>query len=81
MGFWRAPIALAAVILAVTWPPMRSSKAGVPSLDFSDPHVVRSFRLINDGVMGGESSSRLRSTPSAMVFEGEVSLANNGGFA
>ena len=51
------------------------------SVDFSSPDIVRSFRVINDGVMGGVSTSRLRSAAGAMVFEGEVSLDNNGGFA
>jgi NADH dehydrogenase [ubiquinone] 1 alpha subcomplex assembly factor 1 len=54
---------------------------GPPLLDFSSSDVVQTFRVINDAVMGGVSTSRLRSTDGAMVFEGEVSLENNGGFA
>jgi NADH dehydrogenase [ubiquinone] 1 alpha subcomplex assembly factor 1 len=50
-------------------------------VDFSSPDIARSFRVINDDVMGGVSNSRLRSTAGAVVFEGEVSLENNGGFA
>jgi monofunctional biosynthetic peptidoglycan transglycosylase len=50
-------------------------------LDFSLPEVVAQFSVINDGVMGGISTSRLRAVSGAMVFEGEVSLENNGGFA
>lgn len=50
-------------------------------IDFSNPDSLRSFSVINDGVMGGGSTSRLRSMDGAMVFEGEVSLENNGGFA
>jgi len=42
---------------------------------------VAEFRVINDGVMGGVSTSRLRPAAGAMVFEGEISLENNGGFA
>lgn len=53
----------------------------MPLVDFSNPDIARSFRVINDGVMGGVSTSRLRSTAGAMVFEGEVSLENDGGFA
>lgn len=52
-----------------------------PLLDFSDAAVAAEFRVINDGVMGGVSSSRLRSMEGALRFEGEVSLENNGGFA
>jgi len=55
--------------------------AGPPLLDFSSPDVVRTFRVINDGVMGGMSTSRLSLVSGTMVFEGEVSLENNGGFA
>lgn len=42
---------------------------------------AETFRVINDDVMGGVSTSRVRSTDGAIVFEGEVSLDNNGGFA
>jgi hypothetical protein len=36
---------------------------------------------VNDGVMGGVSQSSLRQDVDGMVFEGLVSLENNGGFA
>ena len=55
--------------------------AGAPLLDFSKPEVVRAFRVVNDGVMGGVSTSRLSAAAGAMLFEGTVSLENNGGFA
>jgi NADH dehydrogenase [ubiquinone] 1 alpha subcomplex assembly factor 1 len=60
---------------------MPSAHAGSPLLDFSRPEVVRAFRVINDGVMGGVSTSRLSPVAGAMLFEGELSLENNGGFA
>lgn len=50
-------------------------------LDFSSADVVRTFQVINDGVMGGMSRSRLSLESGSMSFEGEVSLENNGGFA
>lgn len=37
--------------------------------------------IVNDGVMGGRSSSALNRGDEAAVFEGEISLENNGGFA
>ena len=49
--------------------------------DFSRPDAARGFRVINDGVMGGVSTSRLSQADAALVFEGAVSLENNGGFA
>lgn len=42
----------------------------------SDP-----WRNVDDSVMGGVSSSRMRVEDNTAVFEGELSLENNGGFA
>ena len=50
-------------------------------MDFSDPDVARRLWLVNDGVMGGVSQSRSRLEAQGVVFEGTVSLRNNGGFA
>lgn len=60
---------------------MPSTPAGPPLLDFSSPDVVRTFQVINDGVMGGLSTARLKLASGSMSFTGEVSLENNGGFA
>jgi hypothetical protein len=50
--------------------------------DFSLPLSVDEWRAIDDRVMGGISRSRLRYDPGGhAVFEGEVSLEHNGGFA
>lgn len=50
--------------------------------DFTRPESVAEWFPIGDGVMGGCSVGRLRPTgDGAAVFEGVVSLANNGGFA
>jgi len=73
--------AVQAVALGATLTLMPFAHAGPPLLDFSRSEVAQTFRVINDEVMGGVSMSRLRSTDGAMVFEGEVSLENNGGFA
>lgn len=49
---------------------------------FETPACTRNWQAINDGVMGGASVSRLRfDSAGYAVFEGEVSLINNGGFA
>lgn len=42
---------------------------------------MRAFRVVNDDVMGGVSASRLGPAPGAMLFDGTLSLENNGGFA
>jgi NADH dehydrogenase [ubiquinone] 1 alpha subcomplex assembly factor 1 len=68
---------LAAVLLVIAM----TSAASTRILNFTDPAVAPRFRVINDGVMGGVSRSRLALTDDALRFEGEVSLENNGGFA
>lgn len=50
-------------------------------LDFTDPETARALWVVNDGVMGGISRSAFRAEPEGVVFEGQVSLENNGGFA
>jgi hypothetical protein len=50
-------------------------------MDFSNPNTLRDSWIVNDGVMGGVSQSSLRQDEDGMVFEGLVSLENNGGFA
>jgi hypothetical protein len=42
---------------------------------------MQELLVINDDVMGGESRSQLIRTDTGLLFEGEVSLANGGGFA
>jgi hypothetical protein len=50
--------------------------------DFADPLAVDTWHPIDDRVMGGVSRSRLRHDPAGhAVFEGELSLERNGGFA
>src|SRR5512145_2802076 len=49
---------------------------------FDSPESVRDWSPVDDAVMGGVSRSRLRfDSGGHAVFEGAVSLANNGGFA
>jgi len=49
---------------------------------FDSPGTVDAWRSIDDVVMGGVSASRLRfDSAGHAVFEGCVSLENNGGFA
>jgi hypothetical protein len=42
---------------------------------------MQELRVINDDVMGGRSRSKLLPTATGLLFEGEVSLSNGGGFA
>lgn len=50
--------------------------------DFTDPSAANAWHAIDDRVMGGISRSTLRHDPAGhAVFEGNVSLEQNGGFA
>jgi hypothetical protein len=49
--------------------------------DFTDPAAAGAFAPIDDVVMGGRSWSRAAAGDGALRFEGEVSLAQGGGFA
>ena len=51
-------------------------------IDFRQTDEAARWRVVDDVVMGGVSSSRVvRTTEGSCAFEGTVSLANNGGFA
>lgn len=53
-----------------------------PLFDFSSRDLLSEWRIVNDGVMGGRSSSKVRMGNSGeMLFSGNLSLENNGGFA
>ena len=46
-----------------------------------DGRSPQPWRIVNDGVMGGQSQSRLSLREDYYQFKGYLSLANNGGFA
>ena len=55
---------------------------GTTLFDFTDPGAASAWHAIDDRVMGGVSRSTLRHDPAGhAVFEGNVSLEQNGGFA
>ena len=49
--------------------------------DFQTATNTAAWQVVNDDVMGGVSTSSIRLTNGAAVFQGEVSLETNGGFA
>lgn len=50
--------------------------------DFDTPSGINQWQIVNDGVMGGRSSSRVEHAGDGkMRFTGTLSLENNGGFA
>ena len=50
--------------------------------DFNKKSDIKNWSTVDDVVMGGKSSSTFKLSPEGLgLFEGEVSLENNGGFS
>ena len=49
--------------------------------DFSEAPDIQKWRVVVDGVMGGRSSGQVEQQEDSLVFTGETSLENNGGFS
>jgi hypothetical protein len=50
--------------------------------DFANPAVMRGWQVEDDGVMGGVSRGNMvHDKPGHLIFHGDVSLENNGGFS
>jgi monofunctional biosynthetic peptidoglycan transglycosylase len=49
--------------------------------DFQNTTNTAAWQVVNDDVMGGVSTSSFRLTNGVALFQGKVSLENNGGFA
>ena len=59
-----------------------STPAGDHTLiDFESPSEADSWQVVLDGVMGGLSTGEVEVTDGRLVFTGETSLRNNGGFS
>ncbi len=70
-------VTLAALHVA---PAAGQAPGGERIVDFSSA-AAPEWYPVNDGVMGGRSSSTMRLAEGIGVFEGNLSLENNGGFA
>lgn len=72
-----------------TTPPTSRSSApavgpdgpGVDLVDLDDAGAVAAWTTVNDPVMGGRSTSTVTFGGDGLVFSGNISLENNGGFA
>lgn len=51
------------------------------NFDFGENGNANDWAIVNDGVMGGLSKSEVSTDKEFVIFSGEVSLDNNGGFA
>ena len=71
--------AIAAISLFVQTPVSAAEK---PVAAFTSDEALKAWTSVNDGVMGGVSKGGFkRSEQGTLIFSGELSLANNGGFA
>ena len=50
-------------------------------VDLAEPGEVAAWTTVNDPVMGGTSTSNVTFSDGGLVFSGNISLENNGGFA
>jgi hypothetical protein len=62
-------------------PAVVSEKPGVALVDLDDAGAVAAWTTVNDPVMGGASTSKIAFGDGGLVFSGDISLENNGGFA
>ncbi len=70
------------VLLALVIPSSFMADATDREVVVFDGSAGLEWRVVNDGVMGGLSESRMIETPDrTALFEGRLSLENNGGFA
>jgi NADH dehydrogenase [ubiquinone] 1 alpha subcomplex assembly factor 1 len=68
-------------ILALLFVMNTNAAADKILFDFQTATNTDAWQVVNDDVMGGMSTSSIRLTNGAAIFQGEVSLENNGGFA
>ncbi len=61
--------------------PAGSEEPDVVLVSLADAGAVASWTTVNDPVMGGESTARIEPGSGGLVFSGNISLENNGGFA
>jgi len=66
---------------STTSAPTSSAPTEPPLFDFTTPGDVDGWQAVNDTVMGGVSSGELAWSDGMLVFTGELSLDNGGGFA
>ena len=66
---------------STTSAPTSSAPTEPPLFDFTTPGDVDGWQAVNDTVMGGVSSGELAWSDGMLVFTGELSLDNGGGYA
>src|SRR5690348_5989802 len=79
----RGPVAtlIACAALAVMPSGIAGAAPDVVVVDLRNPDNVAGWTTVNDPVMGGRSTSNVAYGDGGLVFSGDLSLENNGGFA
>lgn len=62
-------------------PIARADEPTTVLVDLGNPAAVATWTTVNDPVMGGRSTSTVAFGDGGLVFSGNISLENNGGFA
>jgi NADH dehydrogenase [ubiquinone] 1 alpha subcomplex assembly factor 1 len=63
-------------------PPQSKEKTTNMLIDFTDKKAGYQMNVVNDGVMGGLSQGAIEMTQNdSLLFKGNISLKNNGGFS
>ena len=63
-------------------PPQSKEKTTNMLIDFTDKKAGHQMNVVNDGVMGGLSQGTIEMTQNdSLLFRGNISLQNNGGFS
>ena len=63
-------------------PPQSKEKTTNMLIDFTDKKAGHQMNVVNDGVMGGLSQGIIEMTQNdSLLFRGNISLQNNGGFS
>ena len=63
-------------------PPQSKEKTTNMLIDFTDKKAGHQMNVVNDGVMGGLSQGAIEMTQNdSLLFKGNISLKNNGGFS
>ncbi len=63
-------------------PVAAAEQASRTLFDFSESNAAAQWQIVNDGVMGGRSTSKVETADENQIrFTGNLSLENNGGFA
>lgn len=69
-------------LFALTSLQLNAAEPAKVLFDFTDPAAMRGWQVEDDVVMGGRSQGTLSRDPAGhLIFRGEVSLENNGGFS